>query len=149
MGLHYVVQLRRTTSALQKTRQLQAMQSAYGKPSSAWGEEGPTRGEAPAAPPARLPPGAVDAETFSKARREWEAELRRVHALYEQKMLTTSKLHAAEVASLRGEGRTLAESAQAREAAARGVGVRAVAALAMVARLRRREVARAAMGTRR
>ena len=96
------------------------MQSAYGKPlmtGGAWGEELPRRDEPP--PPPRLPPGAVDAETFAKARREWEAELHRVQALHEQKMTTTNKLHAAEIASLRGEGRTRDEAAQAMEAAAR------------------------------
>ena len=108
-------ELRRTTSALQKTRQLNQMQSAYGqgKREQAWGGEG-----APAMA-TRLPAGAVDAEAFAQARREWEAELNRVSAVHHQKLVSISRMHASEIASLRGEGRSLEEAAAAREAAAK------------------------------
>ena len=107
-------ELRRTTQALQKTRQLNQMQSAYGKqaPEHAWDASGTPS-------PAKLPPGIVDAETFSRAKREWEAELQRVKAACDQRIRSTNMQHQEELKQLRASSGSKEEEAAAREAAAR------------------------------
>ena len=86
-------ELRRTTNALQKTRQLQQMQSTYGREPnapSAWGDDSAMLKQ-------KLPVGAVDAATFARMRAEWEATLQQQKVMYEQRVASANMMHEQEL----------------------------------------------------
>lgn len=94
-------ELRRTTAALQKTRQLAQMREAYGREPprmDAWADDD---GKASSAMKKPLK-GSVDAAVFAKAQVEWESELKKQKEMYEQRIASANKMHAQELAQYKG-----------------------------------------------